>query len=483
MPLFVSRVPTVLSLQQLADDEKTKIVSAGIIHEPERKVVEIQAGAKLPSYRFALTKSWNFKTIRSFGELPFTNEIENFDNPQSSSFIGDESYCLSGSSSDNEESVGPSRSSSRSPAPVVPFIDPSSPSQVEMYPTVIQPSVLDMATMKAWEERQEQGLLRYPMSDIQTKMVPGNYGFIVQFNEGRLTKKRPTEFRVDQVVQDFDDTKFNFKKAFQKELLYTFTPDVPTTLGKPRRMFLDVAEVQGTDNLHAVFINVSPVEKFHVILCPSVLNSLPQLATPDTVLLALLFASEYGNPYFRLGFNTLGAYATINHLHFQGYQLNAAYPVERAPTMRIKDHFKKGINDSVEVYELQKYPVRGLVFEWRGSSGGSVQDLARAVGNACIKLRDMAIPHNMMICDCGARVFLWPQCYSKKQALGQVPEELLETGMNPACFELCGHIIVKRVEDYQNLTEEFVWRLLAETSLEEDEFQRVLADCLDQSNM
>jgi hypothetical protein len=28
-------------------------------------------------------------------------------------------------------------------------------------------------------------------------------------------------------------------------------------------------------------------------------------------------AAEAENPYFRLGYNSLGAFATINHLHFQ----------------------------------------------------------------------------------------------------------------------------------------------------------------------
>lgn len=37
----------------------------------------------------------------------------------------------------------------------------------------------------------------------------------------------------------------------------------------------------------------------------------------ETVLLALRFASEADNSYLRVGYNSLGAYATINHLHFQ----------------------------------------------------------------------------------------------------------------------------------------------------------------------
>jgi len=62
---------------------------------------------------------------------------------------------------------------------------------------------------------------------------------------------------------------------------------------------------------------VSPIEYGHVLLIPRVLERLPQRIDPDSFLLALHMAGEAGNPYFRLGYNSLGAFATINHLHFQ----------------------------------------------------------------------------------------------------------------------------------------------------------------------
>ena len=37
----------------------------------------------------------------------------------------------------------------------------------------------------------------------------------------------------------------------------------------------------------------------------------------EALLLALQFCHQADNPYFRLAFNSLGAYGTINHLHFQ----------------------------------------------------------------------------------------------------------------------------------------------------------------------
>jgi hypothetical protein len=62
---------------------------------------------------------------------------------------------------------------------------------------------------------------------------------------------------------------------------------------------------------------VSPIEYGHVLLIPRVLERLPQRIDPESFLLALHMAAEAASPYFRLGYNSLGAFATINHLHFQ----------------------------------------------------------------------------------------------------------------------------------------------------------------------
>ena len=46
-------------------------------------------------------------------------------------------------------------------------------------------------------------------------------------------------------------------------------------------------------------------------------DRLPQRIDPESFLLALHIAAEAASPYFRLGYNSLCAFATINHLHFQ----------------------------------------------------------------------------------------------------------------------------------------------------------------------
>ena len=62
-----------------------------------------------------------------------------------------------------------------------------------------QTSDLDMLLMAEWEDRADQGLFRYDVTECACKVVPGAYGFVAQLNEGRASKKRPTEFRIDQV--------------------------------------------------------------------------------------------------------------------------------------------------------------------------------------------------------------------------------------------------------------------------------------------
>uniref|UniRef100_A0A453HKL0 GDP-L-galactose phosphorylase 1 n=2 Tax=Aegilops tauschii TaxID=37682 RepID=A0A453HKL0_AEGTS len=181
-------------------------------------------------------------------------------------------------------------------------------------------------------------------------------------------------------------------------------------------------------------------------------------------------AAEAASPYFRLGYNSLGAFATINHLHFQAYYLSVPFPVEKAPTKKIP-LAKCALNSGVKVSKLTNFPVRGLVFE----RGNTLKDLADVVTNACIWLQENNVPFNVLISDSGRRIFVFPQCYAEKQALGEVSQDLLDTQVNPAVWEISGHIVLKRRTDFKEASEASAWRLLAEVSLSEERFEEVKA--------
>ncbi|KAI4988687.1 hypothetical protein ZWY2020_035927 [Hordeum vulgare] len=325
-----------------------------------------------------------------------------------------------------------------------------------------------------WEDRMTQGLFRYDVTACETKVIPGNLGFVAQLNEGRHLKKRPTEFRVDNVLQPFDSSKFNFTKVGQEEVLFKFENS-----GTDDSYFLRSAAITVVDRApNVVAINVSPIEYGHVLLIPRVLDHLSQMIDQESFLLALHMAAEAASPYFRLGYNSLGAFATINHLHFQAYYLTVPFPVEKAATQRISLP-EGGMKSGVKVSKLMNYPVRGLVFE----EGNTLNDLANVVSSACIWLQDNNVPYNVLISDSGRKIFLFPQCYAEKQALGEVSQELLDTQVNPAVWEISGHIVLKRRDEYEEASEASAWRLLAEVSLSEARFEEVKAYIFDATGL
>lgn len=78
------------------------------------------------------------------------------------------------------------------------------------------------------------------------------------------------------------------------------------------------------------------------------------------------------------------------------------FPIEKAPTKKIVK-----LNGGVKISKLVNYPVRGLVFE----GGQTLDDLGNTVSEACISLQHNNIPYNVLISDCGRRVFLIPQVH------------------------------------------------------------------------
>eukprot|EP00775_Hariotina_reticulata_P005628 gene5628-5867_t len=517
MALYLSRVETVVSLQQLSFAEQSGAErTPDLVLEPDAPVVGI-AWSRLPKYSFscdAVPKPSRSSSVTTFAGMPGIDDISDV----SSGVTAAPGTAAVGTAAEPTKAalaaLAAFAAHQQDSAPAAMSFGPDSDSDAEG--SVVDASciparsLLDTVLLAMWEERAEQGLFRYDVTACPTKVVPGLYGFVAQLNEGRYSKKRPTEFRVDQVVQTFDTSKFNFNKAFKREVLFAFEPQSkPGAASK----FEEAGRCNGSPNV--VLINVSPIDYGHVLLCPRVLDCIPQrsggggdadggfigssaVLSGPTFLTALHFALEVGNPYLRVGFNSLGAFATINHLHFQAYYLHAPLPCERAPStpldpallgQRRRPACPAG---QVHISKLSDYPVRGWVVE--GSSlAAMAQDLAEAyeaglgyehgaalhkgwvVGDAARAMQQHNIPHNILIADCGARVFIFPQCYAEKQARGEVPEHLLDIGVNPAVWEISGHMVLKRREDYDNFTEAAAWELLAAVSLSDEDLDKVAA--------
>lgn len=73
------------------------------------------------------------------------------------------------------------------------------------------------------------------------------------------------------------------------------------------------------------------------------------------------------------------------------------------------------------------------------------------------------------------------QCFAEKQARNEVPLDILECQVNPAAWEISGHIVLKRKEDFEFVTQDSVWRLLSQVSLSKEAFAVVKQICLDEA--
>jgi len=94
------------------------------------------------------------------------------------------------------------------------------------------------------------------------------------------------------------------------------------------------------------------------------------------------------------------------------------------------------------ILELLDYPMRGLVFE----GGSTLEDLSDVIGSSCICIQHNNIPYNVLIAN-------W--CKTKKRALVEVDQEILDTQVNPSMWKnmiafknLNGKLIAKRQYPY-----------------------------------
>jgi len=81
-----------------------------------------------------------------------------------------------------------------------------------------------------------------------------------------------------------------------------------------------------------VLFNKFPFANYHLLIVVSPEENLPQQLTPQSHALIFQLVSEYGVifPGFGIGFNSLAAGASVNHLHFQGFVRDERFPIEDA---------------------------------------------------------------------------------------------------------------------------------------------------------
>lgn len=131
----------------------------------------------------------------------------------------------------------------------------------------------------------------------------------VMFNPIRaLRPPRISGMTFDRLRQPFDATGFHFNKTFLvREELWE-----GELAGKPAR----------------ILYNKFPFARLHGLLLPEPLHQAPQCLSAELHRWAWAVCAHSGVPGLHLGYNSYGAGASVNHLHFQSFVQSNPLPVQ-----------------------------------------------------------------------------------------------------------------------------------------------------------
>ncbi|XP_023180114.1 GDP-D-glucose phosphorylase 1 isoform X2 [Drosophila hydei] len=141
------------------------------------------------------------------------------------------------------------------------------------------------------------GLFAYQLQESRPgRRLPGKCGFYAELNADRSLKRRVPQV-IDSLNPTFRPKQFNFNKVDAMEVMMTIDEE------------RDNVEVQ-------MIINKSPITKYHTLICPDVKKELVQRITFSSLNFCTTFMRSINDPNIRLGYNSPGALASVNHLHF-----------------------------------------------------------------------------------------------------------------------------------------------------------------------
>jgi len=286
----------------------------------------------------------------------------------------------------------------------------------------------------------EEGGFRYNLDKVKI-MTIGKY--VANFNPMRATKRLIHE-NVDRhrisVHKPFNPKGFHFLKIKPHEILFVFTG----TALKPFENFEKLKESE-----HLIIINVNPVGSGHSLVVPFAKKHYNQFMRTDGLKVGLQFLKNSG-PNVRMLFNSIGAFGSVNHFHFQPYYTKvpeAAENVEIIPTHKNN------------LFTTCGWPVRGFCVTYE-----DIDEAAALVMPLIELFQKRDIGHNMLLTK--TKIFIFPKV---NELSGH---DFMTIGI--ASMECSGHFIIT---DKNNLkrSEGELSKLAATYSLGKNDIKELLA--------
>mmetsp|Transcript_115045 Transcript_115045/g.321527 ORF Transcript_115045/g.321527 Transcript_115045/m.321527 type:complete len:376 (-) Transcript_115045:87-1214(-) len=328
-------------------------------------------------------------------------------------------------------------------------------------------SDFDRMLHEGFEKAERSGAMSSSPINIERRCLSGTLGLVAQYSPEHYSKKRRPTCSAVQVVAPRTDDAFNFSKA------------------RPAEHIGDIEVCEGgvgPGSITTVLANISPLAAGHVLLVPSCEQLLPQVLTEEHFLTGLRLLAKSARHDFRLVFNSLMAFATVNHFHWHGLYLSQCgladgrLPVEKVERSVVAGAITEG-RVSIELLVESQWYVRGFVVSAGCRAGtpgdhppADLQALASLAHRVVAELQRRNVPHSVILAP--------PSERRRKQAAtsGMAHEEQAKpnaltpevyilprqregnlrgaAGFNAAVMEVSGLIVAHTEEVYKALTED-----------------------------
>lgn len=188
-------------------------------------------------------------------------------------------------------------------------------------------SKFDERIESEFERAMKNGVLRYvqPKGFNEVKCITTAAGMtmVAEFNPNRGFNKRKRA-TAPTMNQPFDPAAFNFTKIAESEILFKLQPDI------------NLIGSRGHAPIWAI-VNVSPINWCHCLYVIEPDGKCPQRLSPEAVRVGFDLMRLSKLPGFRVMFNSMHAWASVNHLHLHSMNLDHELGMDSCPSIPCGD--------------------------------------------------------------------------------------------------------------------------------------------------
>ena len=286
--------------------------------------------------------------------------------------------------------------------------------------------------------------MRYeqPKRNQHATYIDGTFVFQYLANRASLRRSR---VQFDSIDEPFSPARFHFGKINDNEKMFELVKD-------------------GINQATAI-VNVSPIEWGHFLLVPKLDANLQQRLTFDSIRIGLEMINLSSDVHFRLMFNSLLAWASVNHFHYHCF----TYPAEL-----ILDNVKlTPFKTDVEL--IAEYPLKALCVCVRPNEA-DIESKSSLLSRLVDVFYELDIAHNVVIVRSSeliTRFFIFPR--------RKADTAIVSKCVDPACVEFSGQFPCKDEAEWRELTTAGAFELLGsvrlDLELENELFRRLEAAC------